>query len=160
MIETLMMYWPIWLLAGEIAIILGLYRFVLREWIVSHWENKITQDDGEWLCELLSPVTQEVCENILTLAPRLVVDTVKHELLSSQGNLTRVSKPDESNEVEVGLSMAEGLLKELGLKNPNIIMVSRLAKSLLGRLEANDSQTEPDNEITKVKIGQELLHDL
>lgn len=154
------MYWPIWLLAGEIAIILGLYRFVLREWIVSHWETKITQDDGEWLCELLSPVTQEVCENILTLAPRLVVDTVKHELLSSQGNLTRVSKPDGSNEVEVGLSMAEGLLKELGLKNPNIIMVSRLAKSLLGRLEANDSQTEPDNEITKVKIGQELLHDL
>ena len=154
------MYWPVWLLAGEIAIILGLYRFVLREWIVSHWEKKVTQDDGEWLCDLLSPVTQEVCENILTLAPRLVVDTVKHELLSSQGNLTRVSKPDESNEVEVGLSMAEGLLKELGLKNPNIIMVSRLAKSLLGRLEANDSQAEPDNEITKVKIGQELLHDL
>jgi len=160
MIETLMEYWPVWLLAGEIAIILGLYRFILREWIVSHWEKKITQDDGDWLCELLSPVTQEVCENILTLAPRLVVDTVKNELLSSQGNLTRVSKPDESNEVEVGLSMAEGLLKELGLKNPNIIMVSRLAKSLLSRLEPDEGQIEPSEGIGKVKTGQELLQGL
>jgi len=160
MIELLMAYWPIWLLVGEIAIILGLYRFVLREWIVSHWENKITSDDGKWLCELLSPVTDEVCENILTLAPRMVVDTIKGELLSGQGNLTRVSKPDGNNEMEVGLSMAEGLLKELGLKNPNIIMVARLAKSLLGRLDANESQIEPSNAITKVKIGQELLHDL
>jgi len=160
MIELLLTYWPIWLLVAEVGIILGLYRFVLREWIVSHWENKITSDNGLWLKELLSPVTDEVCENILTLAPRMVVDTIKGELLSAQGNLTRVSRPDESNEMEVGLSMAEGLLKELGLKNPNIIMVARLAKSLLGRLAPDESQIEPSNAITKVKIGQELLHDL
>ena len=112
------------------------------------------------LIELLAPVIDEVCENILTLAPRLVVDTIKGELLSSQGNLTRVSKPDGANEVEVGLGMAEGLLKELGLKNPNVIMVTRLAQSLLSRLGDDESHSEPSSSGVKVKTGQELLQTL
>lgn len=157
MLDILLAYWPVWLLAFEVAIILVLYRFVLREWIVSHWEEKVKEDEGNWLIELLAPVTDEVCDNILTLAPRLIVDTIKGELLSSQGNLTRVSKPDGASEMEVGLGMAEGLLKELGLKNPNVIMVTRLAQSLLSRLGPDESQTEPNNSNVKVKVGQELL---
>jgi len=157
MLDTLLAYWPIWFLVLELGIILLLYRFVLREWIVEHWEQKVKEDEGNWLIELLAPVTDEVCDNILTLAPRLIVDTIKGELLSSQGNLTRVSKPDGASEMEVGLGMAEGLLKELGLKNPNVIMVTRLAQSLLSRLGPDESQVEPNSPNVKVKVGQELL---
>lgn len=160
MIDTLLLYWPFWLVAFEVTVILILYRFVLREWIVSHWENKVKEDEGGWLIDLLQPVIDEVSENILTLAPRAVVDVIKGELLSSQGNLARVSKPDGSNELEVGLGMAEGLLKDLGLKSPNVIMVTRLAQSLLSRVNEAESQIEPNSNIIKVKTGQELLDSL
>ena len=48
------------LFLGEIAIILILYRFVLRDWIISKWEDKITEDDGEWLIMTLEPLLDEV----------------------------------------------------------------------------------------------------
>lgn len=160
MIDTLLLYWPFWLVAFEVSVLLLLYRFVLREWIVSSWEAKVKEDDGDWLIDLLRPVIDEVSENILTIAPRAVVDVIKGELLSSQGNLARVSTPDGSSELEVGLGMAEGLLKDLGLKNPNVIMVTRLAQSLLSRVNEAESQMEPSANIINVKTGQELLESL
>ena len=48
------------LFIGEIAIILILYRFVLRDWIISKWEDKITEDEGEWLIVTLDPLLDEV----------------------------------------------------------------------------------------------------
>ena len=46
------------LFVGEIFIILGLYRFVFRAWIVDHWETKIAED--EWLIVNLEPVIDEI----------------------------------------------------------------------------------------------------
>ena len=48
------------LFIGEIAVILILYRFVLRDWIINKWEDKITEDDGEWLIVTLEPLLDEV----------------------------------------------------------------------------------------------------
>lgn len=48
------------LFAGEIAIILILYRFLLRDWIIDKWEEKIREDDGKWLIEVLEPVINEI----------------------------------------------------------------------------------------------------
>ena len=48
------------LFIGEIAVILILYRFVLRDWIINKWEDKITEDDGEWLIMTLEPLLDEV----------------------------------------------------------------------------------------------------
>lgn len=49
------------LFIGEIAVILLLYRFILRNWIVDHWENKIREDG--WLIEMLEPVIIEIENN-------------------------------------------------------------------------------------------------
>ena len=46
------------LFIGEIAVILALYRWLLRGWIVDHWEAKI-ETDG-WLVEKLEPVIEEI----------------------------------------------------------------------------------------------------
>jgi len=46
------------LFIGEIAIILILYRFVLREWIVDTWEKKLKQEG--YLIEILEPVIAEI----------------------------------------------------------------------------------------------------
>jgi len=46
------------LFIGEIAIILILYRFVLREWIVDTWEKKLKTEG--YLIEILEPVIAEI----------------------------------------------------------------------------------------------------
>jgi len=46
------------LFVGEIFIILALYRFILRQWVVAEWEQKF--DDHEWLIDRLSPVINEI----------------------------------------------------------------------------------------------------
>jgi len=46
------------LFVGEIVIILVLYRFILRKWVVNEWEAKF--EDHEWLVDRLSPVIDEI----------------------------------------------------------------------------------------------------
>jgi len=46
------------LFIGEIAIILILYRFVLREWIVDTWEKKLKSEG--YLIDILEPVIAEI----------------------------------------------------------------------------------------------------
>ncbi len=48
------------LFVGEIAIILLMYRFLLRKWIIEHWEEKIRSEQGEWLIEILEPAIEEI----------------------------------------------------------------------------------------------------
>jgi hypothetical protein len=43
---------------GEIIIILVLYRFVLRQWVVAEWESKF--DEDTWLVDRLEPVIDEI----------------------------------------------------------------------------------------------------
>ena len=46
------------LFVGEIFIILALYRFILRQWVVAEWEQKF--EDHEWLVDRLEPVINEI----------------------------------------------------------------------------------------------------
>jgi hypothetical protein len=46
------------LFVGEIIIILGLYRFLLRDWVIDKWEEKI-EEEG-WLIVKLEPVIDEI----------------------------------------------------------------------------------------------------
>ena len=46
------------LFLGEIAIILILYRFILREWIVDTWEKKLKSEG--YLIDILEPVIAEI----------------------------------------------------------------------------------------------------
>lgn len=48
----------IYLFIGELFLILFLYRFVFRQMIVTHWEEKIAEDN--WLVINLEPVIDEI----------------------------------------------------------------------------------------------------
>ena len=37
-----------------------MYRFLLRKWIIEHWEEKIRSEQGEWLIEILEPAIEEI----------------------------------------------------------------------------------------------------
>jgi len=47
---------------GEIIIILVLYRFVLRQWVVAEWESKF--DEDSWLVDRLEPVIDEIDDRV------------------------------------------------------------------------------------------------
>ena len=53
MIQDLMIFF-----AAEVVLILGLYRFLLRQWIIQHWEEKL--DEEGWLLIRLEPVVDEI----------------------------------------------------------------------------------------------------
>ena len=44
--------------AAEVILILALYRFLLRQWIISHWDEKL-QEEG-WLMIRLEPIVDEI----------------------------------------------------------------------------------------------------
>ena len=46
------------LFAGEILVILALYRWILRDWIVNKWEEKLKEEG--YLIEILDPVITEI----------------------------------------------------------------------------------------------------
>ena len=48
--------------AAEVCLILGLYRFLLRQWIFQHWEEKL--DEEGWLLIRLEPVVDEIEDRI------------------------------------------------------------------------------------------------
>ena len=141
---------------AEVLLLLCLYRFVLRGWIIEHWEDKIREDEGNWLIDILKPAIDEICEVVLTNAPDMVLDTLKHELLSNQGTLTRISKADPNNEMEVGLEMAEMFLEELGLKNPSVIMSLRAGKGLLDMYKSKVGGQQAE-EATSLAVGKDLF---
>lgn len=37
-----------------------MYRFLLRKWIIEHWEEKIRSEQGNWLIEILEPAIEEI----------------------------------------------------------------------------------------------------
>ena len=144
----------------EIIVILALYRFVLRGWIIDHWESKIREEEGAWLLDVLSAPINSICDRVIDDAPDAILKVLKHELLSSQGTLTRVSKANPENEQEVGLEMAEMLLKELGLKHPSTVMTLRAGKALLGMLDGKKKGTGSGTSATSLPVGAELLKHL
>jgi hypothetical protein len=49
-------------IAVEVFLILLLYRFVLRDWIIEKWEEKL--DEEGWLLIKLDPVIEEIEDRV------------------------------------------------------------------------------------------------
>jgi len=79
------------LFIGEIGIILILYRFILRDWIIDKWEDKITEDDGEWLIATLEPLLDEVDARTEVRLEAFRTTFLK-SFLGTVGNMTKEAK--------------------------------------------------------------------
>jgi len=75
----------IYLFVGEIAIILFLYKFIFRQMIVSHWEEKIAED--EWLTINLKPVIDEIEDRM-----HLKLIDFQHSFFGSVGKMVQKGK--------------------------------------------------------------------
>tara|TARA_R110001599_G_scaffold305163_1_gene511517 strand:- start:50 stop:487 length:438 start_codon:yes stop_codon:yes gene_type:complete len=75
----------IYLFVGEIAIILFLYKFVFRQMIVTHWEEKIAED--EWLIINLKPVIDEIEDRM-----HGKLEDFQHSFFGSVGQMVKKGK--------------------------------------------------------------------
>ena len=73
------------LFIGEIAVLLGLYRFVLREWIVDTWEKKLKQEG--YLIEILDPVITEIETSTIES-----LEEFKRSFIGTLGKMTSEAK--------------------------------------------------------------------
>jgi len=73
------------LFIGEIAVLLGLYRFVLREWIVDTWEKKLKQEG--YLIEILDPVITEIEKSTIES-----LEEFKRSFIGTLGKMTSEAK--------------------------------------------------------------------
>ena len=73
------------LFTGEIAIILLLYRFLLRDWVIQKWEEKI-EEEG-WLIVKLEPVIDEIEDRVHDK-----LEQFQSSFFGSVGAMTKIAK--------------------------------------------------------------------
>ena len=86
------------LFAGEILVILALYRWILRDWIVNKWEEKLKEEG--YLIDILDPVITEIessTQESLMLFQRSFIGTLgkmtsEAKKLDPMNNLRKAAK--------------------------------------------------------------------
>ena len=73
------------LFTGEILIILALYRFLLRDWVIQKWEEKI-EEEG-WLIVKLEPVIDEIEDRV-----HMKLEQFQSSFFGSVGAMTKKAK--------------------------------------------------------------------
>ena len=73
------------LFLGEILVILALYRWILRDWIVNKWEEKLKEEG--YLIEILDPVITEI-ENSTVES----LEEFKRSFIGTLSTMTREAK--------------------------------------------------------------------
>jgi len=131
----------------EISVLVFLYRNYITTWNADKWEERARKEG--WLSSMLEDVILEVAEVVSST----VIERLKHEYTQAQGTLTRVSKSGNPDELSVGLEVAEGILKSMGWKQPNILLVAKLSQTLKG-LISNDSEPK---ESAALPVGRALF---
>jgi len=137
----------VFLVGLEISVLVYLYRNYITSWNADKWEEKASREG--WLSTMLEDVIVEVAEMVSST----VIEQLKQEYTRAQGTLTRVSKSGEDNPATMGLEVAESILKSMGWKNPNVLMVARLAQTL-GGLISKDSSPQ---KVESIPVGADLF---
>ncbi len=144
MIQDLMIFF-----AAEVVLILGLYRFLLRQWIIQHWEEKL--DEEGWLLIRLEPVVDEI-ENRMHDKLQAFQDS----FFGSVGAMTKRAKElDPMNNVRKAAANGDWT---------SLLVEYAANKAGLGNILGNESQNEAetrgetaDNNPLKPKKIKDLL---
>ena len=119
------------LFVGEIIIILGLYRFLLRDWVIDKWEEKI-EEEG-WLIVKLEPVIDEIEDRM-----HEKLEQFQSSFFGSVGAMTKKAKDlDPMNNIRKAVKGGDW----------GSAMVEYMAnKANLGHLMGSESQNIGNNE--------------
>lgn len=119
------------LFTGEIIIILALYRFLLRDWIIQKWEEKI-EEEG-WLIVKLEPVIDEIEDRMHDK-----LEQFQSSFFGSVGAMTKKAKDlDPMNNIRKAVKGGDW----------GSVLVEYMAnKANLGHLVAGNGQNSGSNE--------------
>ncbi len=120
----------IYLFVGEIVIILALYRFLLRDWVIQKWEEKILEEG--WLVVKLEPVIDEIEDRM-----HEKLQAFQDSFFGSVGAMTKKAKDlDPMNNIRKAAKQGDwtSMLVEYAANKAN-----------LGHLLGSDSQKEGVN---------------
>jgi hypothetical protein len=117
--------------ALEVALILLLYRYVLRDWIIAKWEEKL--DEEGWLLIKLEPVIDEIEDR--------VHDKLQHFQDSFFGSVGAMTKKAQN------IDPMNNIRKAAKDNDWTSLLVEYAAnKAGLGGVLGNLSQQKPDNQ--------------
>ena len=119
------------LFTGEILIILALYRFLLRDWVIAKWEEKI-EEEG-WLLVKLDPVIEEIEDRVHDKLQQF-----QDSFFGSVGAMTKKAKNmDPMNNIRKAAKDGDwtSMLVEYAANKAN-----------LGHLLANESSQKDENQ--------------
>ena len=119
------------LFTGEILIILALYRFLLRDWVIAKWEEKI-EEEG-WLLVKLDPVIEEIEDRVHDKLQQF-----QDSFFGSVGAMTKKAKNmDPMNNIRKAAKDGDwtSMLVEYAANKAN-----------LGHLLANESSEKDENQ--------------
>ena len=144
MIQDLMIFF-----AAEVVLILGLYRFLLRQWIIQHWEEKL--DEEGWLLIRLEPVVDEIEDRM-----HEKLQAFQDSFFGSVGAMTKRAKElDPMNNVRKAAANGDWT---------SLLVEYAANKEGLGNILGNESQNEAetrgetaDNNPLKPKKIKDLL---
>jgi len=132
----------IYLFIGEIFIILFLYKFIFRQMIVTHWEEKIAEDN--WLTINLEPVIDEI-EDRFHLKLQDFQEHFQKSFFGSVGAMTQKAKQlDPMNNIRKAAKDGDwaSMLVEYAANKAGIGGVMGLKEGLDGLKEGENGPKE------------------
>jgi len=126
------------LFVGELFLILFLYRFVFRQMIVTHWEEKIAEDN--WLIINLEPVIDEIEDRMHTK-----LEEFQRSFYGSIGsNVAKAKKLDPMNNMRKAAKDGDwtSMIVEYVANKAGIGGVTGLKEGLNGLKEVNSGPNE------------------
>jgi len=129
------------LFVGEIVIILVMYRFLLRQWVVAEWEKKF--DEEGWLVFRLEPVIDEI-----EIRMHDKLQGFQDSFFGSVGQMVKKGKDlDPMNPIRKAAKEGDwtSMLVEYAANRAGI-------GGILGGLSGNESQEKPKMEPETTQI--------
>jgi hypothetical protein len=137
----------------EIFVLVILYRNYITNWNAEKWQEKA--QDGDWMVNLLSPVIDTIVDE----STDSVINKMKMELLSGQGQLSRAALSEIETPEEMMMKLSGELLKSVGLKNTPAILQVKMAQGLGGLISQVMNPEEQQSAVDTVKVGAEMFND-
>jgi len=155
MIDLLTVLTAVAIITIEILVLVVLYKKYITTWNANKWQEKA--QDGDWMEGLLRPIIDILVDE----STDSITSRLKMEMLSAQGVMSKqvLGNIDPENAEEQVMAMSTSLLKSIGYRNPNPIIVMKLSQGIAGMAEKflgqNDSVNTADS--LPVKMGSELF---
>lgn len=128
--------------AFEVLLILVLYRYVLRDWIIEKWEEKL--DEEGWLLIKLNPVVDEIEERMHDK-----LEQFQHSFFGSVGQMVKKGKElDPMNNMRKAVKSGDwaSMLLEYASNKAGL-------GGLVEATKANEAQQQTETSPKPAKIG-------